>query len=138
MFSLPAHAMEWVTVGNRSSKPLTIMYGGRQWDVPPYPKTVHLPAVVAAAGLNQHPVMGTENPYNPHDVKYLLYVEEWKKLPKEPIEQSDKIERIDRSQLPPDRQDPKLMQMGGRPVIERPVDHGGNVSAAFEADGGTV
>ena len=133
MFDLPQYPVEWVTVGNRSSKPLSIMYGGRQYDVPPYPKTVMLPAVVAAAGLNQHPVMGTENPYNPHEVQYLLYVKEWKKLSDTPIEQSDKIERIDRSLLPPDRQHPTLMHSAGRPMIERPVDSHG-ITAAFEAD----
>lgn len=133
MFDLPQYPMEFVVVGNRSTKTLTIMYGGRQYEVPPYPKTVHLPAVVAAAGLNQHPVMGSENPYNPHDVEYLLYVEEWKKLPKTPLEQSDKVERIDRSQLPPDRQDVKTLHAAGRPMVERPVDSH-NVTASFEAD----
>lgn len=136
MFDLPAHPMEWVTVGNRSSKPLTIMFGGRQFDLPPFPKTVHLPAVVASAGLNQHPVMGTENPYNPHDVQYLIYVEEWKKLPKTPIEQSESIERIDRSLLPPDRQNPKVFHGAGRPVIER-AENSRGVTATFEANDGT-
>lgn len=136
MFSQTLHPMEWVTVGNRSSKPLTIMYAGQQWEVPPYPKTVHLPSVVAIAGLNQHPVMGTENPYNPHDVQYLLYVEEWKKLPKTPVEQSTKLERIDRSLLPPDRQNTTLLHGAGRPEIERPVNSP-NVQANFEHDGGT-
>jgi hypothetical protein len=108
MFHTPGHPAEFVTVGNRTSKPLTIMFGGRQYDVPPFPKTIMLPAVVATAGLNQHPVMGTEDPYNPHDTEYLLYVKEWKRLNPTPREQSDAVERIDRSMLPADRQAVKL------------------------------
>lgn len=132
MFDLPAHPQEIVTLGNRSKTPLTIMYGGRQYDVPPYPKVVHVPAVVAAAGMNQHPVMGSENPYNPHEVEYLLYVEEWKKLPKTPLEQSDAIERIDRSMLPPDRQKVTKLTAAGRPMLERPEPSAG-VHTEFEA-----
>jgi hypothetical protein len=133
MFDLPAYPQEFVEVGNRSTKPLSIMYGGRQYKVPPHPKTVMLPAIVAVAGLNQNPVMGTENPYNPHDVQYLLYVKEWSKLPQTPIEQSEKIERIDRSLLPPDAQNVTKLSGFGRPVIERAVDSP-NVTAGFEAD----
>jgi hypothetical protein len=132
MIDLPADPHEIVMVGNRSSKPLTIMYGGRQYDVPAYPKVVPLPAVVAVAGLDQHPVMGSENPYNPHDVQYLLYVEGWKKLPKTPIEQSAVIERIDRTMLPPDRQKTTLISAAGRPVIERHVPNPA-VHTEFEA-----
>lgn len=125
MFDLPAHPADIVTVGNRSKQVLTIMYGGRQYDLPPYPKVVHLPAMVAAAGLNQHPVMGTENPYNPHEVQYLLYVEEWNKLPKTPLEQSDAVERIDRSMLPKDRQKTQTITAAGRPMIEHRQDIAG-------------
>jgi hypothetical protein len=122
-----------VTLGNRSSQPLTIMYGGRQWDVPAYPGKKLVPVPVAIAGLNQHPVMGTENPNNPHEVEYLLYVEEWKKLPRTPREQSDKIERLDRSQLPPDRQNATVMTVAGRPDVGRPIPSPDNVQTGFEA-----
>lgn len=121
-----------VTVGNRSSKPLTIMFGGRQWDVPPYPKTVTVPVPVALAGLNQHPVMGTENPNNPHEIEYLLYVAEWPKLPKTPREQSDSLERIDRSLLPPDRQHAQVMTVAGRQYVERPIPSPEGVKTGFE------
>lgn len=122
-----------VTVGNRSSVPLTIMYGGRQWDLPVYPKTVRVPIPVAIAGLNQHPVMGTENPNNPHEIEYLIYVDEWKKLPRTPREQSKKLERLDRSQLPPDRQNAQVMSVAGRPNVERPIPSPDGVQTGFEA-----
>lgn len=122
-----------VTVGNRSSKPLTIMYGGRQWDVPAYPGTAQVPIPVAIAGLNQHPVMGTENPNNPHEVEYLLYVVEWKKLPRTPREQSSEIERLDRSLLPPDRQITKVMTVSGRQYVDRPIPSPEGVKTGFEA-----
>lgn len=122
-----------VTVGNRSSQKLTIMYGGRQWELPPYPQTRPLPVPVAIAGLNQHPVMGTENPNNPHEIEYLIYVEEWKKLPRTPREQSEVLERIDRSMLPPDRQNAVVRTVAGRPDVGRPIPSPENVKTGFEA-----
>lgn len=101
--NLSMDTQDFVTVGNRSSKPLSVTFDGRSWKLPPYPATVSMHPVVAQQAVRQHPIMGSEDPYNAMDCDYLVYVKEWK-LPSKPIEQSEKVERLDRSLLPPDAQ----------------------------------
>lgn len=110
--------VDWVEVGNRTSKLLTVTYDGKQWTLPPYPKTVAMPRIVAEAACRQHPVMGTEDPYSPQLVDLLVYVVGNTKFDATPIEQSTALERLDRSQLAPDAQVVQVIS-GGRRVVER-------------------
>jgi hypothetical protein len=110
-----AMTLDTVEIGNRTSKPLTVTYDGKQWTLPPYPHKVSMPRIVADVACRQHPRMGTESPYNPRDYTLLVAVEAWGH-DSSPIEQSDSVERLDRSQLPKDRRNPELRQMQYRPV----------------------
>lgn len=112
------NSMDFVRLGNRTSKPLSITYDGKQWSLPPYPETRDVPRCVAEAACRQHPVMGTEDRYNPRDVELLVYVE-GTKLPKTPIEQSDAIERFDRATMPLSAQAVEVISGGRRTPPER-------------------
>ncbi len=103
--------LDFVTIGNRTSKPLTVVYDGRQWMLPPHPVTVSLPRIVADAACRQHPVMGTEDPYDPRSYDLLVYVKEWDQ-PSTPIEQSTAKERLNRALLPADVQKTQLVEHG--------------------------
>lgn len=111
---------DYVTVGNRTSKPLKATFDGRTWDLPPYPATRMLHPFVATHAVRQNPVMGTEDPYNAMDCEYLVYVKEWK-MPAKPIEQSDKPERLDRSLLPPSAQNAQLVEHRRPRVVRDPI-----------------
>jgi hypothetical protein len=117
MHSYMLNSMDFVRVGNRTSKPLTVVYDGKSWPLPPYPETRDVPRCVAEAACRQHPVMGTEDPYAPLGVDLLVYVEGTDQ-PSTPIEQSDAIERLDRSQLPLSAQTVEVIS-GGRRRAER-------------------
>jgi hypothetical protein len=125
------HTFDFVTVGNRTASPLNVTFDGRSYKLKPYPETQALPKVVAQAACRQHPVMGTEDPYHPLDIEYLVYVKEWG-LPDSPIEQSDAKERLNRSLLPAAAQHVELRATSAsRP--ERPT---AGLNALFEAPGG--
>lgn len=117
-----------VHVVNRTTEPLDLTYDGRPYVVPPgYTETgdadkkgkravvgagkngdpLALPmlAQVAKAGLLQHPIAGTHDPYSPHPtVFYLGIAEEQGVFPIDHVDFSDVEELLDRSLLPADRQ----------------------------------
>ena len=128
------NSFDFVEIGNRTSKKLSVTYDGKTWELPPFPETVRLPRIVADVACRQHPRMGTEDPYNPHKYELLVYVKEWKQ-PSTAIEQSDKLERIDRSLLPKDRQTTQLREQKYRPTRAMDVGEGGGADALFDGRG---
>ncbi len=129
-------AFDVVEVGNRTARPLSVQYDGKQWVLPPYPATKELPKVVADKALQQHVRMGTEDPFNPKSFDSLVYVKGWKNSqhepwPDTPIEQSKAIERIDRSLCDPDRQEAEVLSFGRMP----PEKMTNGVGAIFKGDG---
>ncbi len=133
----------FVLLGNRTSKALAITFDGKTWQLPPYPDKIPVPPQVAEFAARQHRLMGSENPWNPLDVEYLIYVTDangtlkWGTV-NTPIEQSEKIESIDRSMLPPDRQETTTLDFGRR-MADRvalpppnPPDRHGGTSAFFD------
>lgn len=89
--------MQYVTLVNRSSKTLTGTWNGIRNQLPPYPAKTAFPEIVAQKFKDQNPVMGSENPYTLEKI-YLLGIEEMGD-DCSPIEQSDSIERFDRTKL---------------------------------------
>lgn len=85
---------EIVTVHNRTSKPLTATWDGRHYDIPPYPRKIALPYLVAAAARFQNPVMGRGTPFEDWASKaeYLIGIEEVGD-PLDPIEQTTAPQR---------------------------------------------
>lgn len=104
-----------VRVVNRTTKPLTVTFDGRQYNlVPGYREmpdgtvepagphgevaVTHLDYLKAEMARRQNPRKGTENPRDPADVEHLVAIVEdghdvsW-------LEQSDAVERLDRSQI---------------------------------------
>jgi formylglycine-generating enzyme required for sulfatase activity len=86
-----------VTVVNRTMRKLEVRVDGETVVLEPRSET-KLPRFVAEMACRQHPVMGTEDPYNPRAFDMLVGVREWKH-DCTPIEQSDSVERLDRSAL---------------------------------------
>lgn len=80
------------------------------------------PIDVALKAIEQNPIMGTANPYEPADFKSLIGIKDppagleklARKYPHEPfpIKQSGAIEVLDRSALPEDRQQVKVRSGG--------------------------
>lgn len=130
------NTFDFIEIGNRTKKPLTVTYDGKQWVLPPYPALVKVPRIVADVACRQHPRMGTEDPYNPRRYELLVYVPAWKQ-PDSPIEQSDKLERIDRTMLPPDRQKAQLRDMRYRPTRAMDAGEGGGQDTMFDGRGTT-
>jgi hypothetical protein len=128
------NTFDFVEIGNRTSKTLSVTYDGKQWVLPPFPATVKVPRIVADVACRQHPRMGTEDPYNPHKFELLVYVKEWKQ-PDTAIEQTDKLERINRDLLPPDRRKTQLREMQYRPTRAMDVGEGGGADALFDGRG---
>lgn len=129
-------AFDVVEVGNRTRQPLTVQYDGKSFVLPPFPATKELPKVVADRALQQHVIMGTEDPFNPKRFETLVYVKGWKNAygeewPSTPAEQSDAIERIDRSLCDPDRQEAEVLKFGRMP----PEKMTNGVGALFKGDG---
>lgn len=116
-------------VVNRTTKPLNFTWDGQPGELPPGYKVVengvvpagrdgqvvvtHLPVLVAEMARRQNVVKGTENPFDLHDVQYLVGVAvrdentgvlsvapNWPLNSIDYREQSDAIERLDRSMLP--------------------------------------
>lgn len=107
--------LDMVDIGNRTSGPLSVTYDGKTWVLPPYPHVVQVPRIVADVACRQHPRMGTEDPYNPRKYELLVYVREWNH-DETPVEQSQSLERLDRSLLPPDRRKTETREMRYRAV----------------------
>ena len=76
-----------------------------------------LPYFAAERAKRQNPVMGTEDPLNPSAYETLIACPEWGD-DYSPLEQSDAIERLDRSLLAPELQniDVKAVRGARRPV----------------------
>ncbi len=129
-------AFDTIECGNRTNKPLTVHFDGKSFVLPPYPATRELPKIVADRALQQHVRMGTEDPFNPKRFVSLVYVKGWKNAdgeewPSDPIEQSNSIERIDRSLCDPDRQQGEVLTFGR----QRPEPMESGVGGIFKGDG---
>lgn len=93
--------MPWgepVTVVNRTSKPLQFKFDGVTNTLKPG-ENPGIYESLAGFAKSKFPIMGTEDPYNPIDFDCLIGVKEWGDIC-DPIEQSDAVERLDRSKLP--------------------------------------
>lgn len=84
--------MEFFTVVNRTTRPLSAMWDGRTYTVQPG-KSQH-PNAVAQALKRANPIMGSDDPYT-GTMQYLIGIEE-ESDPITPIEQSDEIELFNR------------------------------------------
>ncbi len=88
---------ETVTLINRTSKPLRAMFDGQRFVFKPGPNP-GVPIVVVQYAKDQNPVMGTQDRYEYEGSDFLVGVEDWGD-PVSPIEQSDAIERLNRSSI---------------------------------------
>lgn len=86
----------YVTLVNRTSKILTGTWDGKRMAI--YPGKNSFPESLAEKFKQQHPVMGSEDPYT-LDKIFLLGIEE-NNDDCSPMEQSDAVERFDRSKIP--------------------------------------
>lgn len=84
--------MEYLTVVNRTSRPLSGTWDGREYIVQPG-KSSH-PAAIAEAIKRRNPIMGSDDP-STGVLQYLIGIEE-NGDPCTPIEQSDEIELFNR------------------------------------------
>src|SRR6266705_1344900 len=87
--------MEYLTVVNRTSNPLTVTWDGKR--TPILPGKNAFPAIVAEAAKRQNPLMGSLNPAT-GICDYLVGIEEQGDVCT-PLEQSKAIELMDRSKL---------------------------------------
>lgn len=90
--------MQIVTVVNRTSRPVEGIFDGKRTIIGPH-KRIPMLATAAEMLKRQNPVMGTEDPFDPRSPDFLVGIEEWGD-DITPIEQSDKLERFDRSLVP--------------------------------------
>jgi len=88
---------ESVTLFNRTQGNLRCMFDGQDFTIKPG-KNHGFPRVAVRFAKDQNPVMGSEDPYNPHDVQFLVGVAAWGD-PVDPIEQTSSRERMDRSKI---------------------------------------
>jgi len=88
---------ETVTLINRTSKPVRAMFDGQRFVFKPGPNP-GVPIVVVQYAKDQNPVMGTQDRYEYEGSQYLVGVPEWGD-DCSPIEQSDAIERLDRTTI---------------------------------------
>lgn len=104
-------ATGFVLVGNRSDKDITVTYDGRSVVVPAN-GTCHMSPAAAQKAVQQARIFGTEDPYSPGSFQSYLYVEGWD-LPRTKVKyDQSKLEALDRSLLPPDRQNPVAVNHG--------------------------
>ena len=108
---------DFVTVHNRTSKPREVRYDGQTGVIPPFPGFAQMSKIAADRALQQNRIPGTEDPYNPREFQSYVGVEAWG-WPIDKIDESKAIEALDRSLLPPDRQNPTVVQHG-RPRPEK-------------------
>lgn len=108
-----------VAIVNRTTKPLNATFNGQPICIPAgygelngeivpagadgAPLSVMLPENAAEMVKRQNVLMGSEDPENPRDVEYLIGVEAWGDSI-DHLEQSDAIERLDRSLMDDDAQ----------------------------------
>jgi hypothetical protein len=94
-----------VEVHNRSSKPIGVRYDGETIEIPGR-GMVHMTPAAAKKAIEQNRIMGTEDPYSPQSFETLVFVvgKGFKAMPSDPIEQSEKIEALNREELPPEAQ----------------------------------
>ena len=85
--------MEFLTVVNRTSRPLSCTWDGKQHTIPAKSKTSQ-PAIIARKLRNDNPIMGSDDP-STGQLQYLIGIEE-EGDPITPIEQSDEIELYNR------------------------------------------
>lgn len=90
--------MEFVTVVNRTSKPLEGIWDGKRRSYPPG-ETPNVPMIQAEAVRRQHVLMGSADPYEMNVAEYLIGIPELKH-DCSPLEQSDEVERWDRTLVP--------------------------------------
>lgn len=88
--------MHSVTLFNRSSKELEGVWDGQIVKLPSR-KEVSVTADAARALIEQHPVMGTEDPYN-GTCEYLIACKEFGDSDRSKIEQTDARERLYRDE----------------------------------------
>lgn len=114
--------MDWstdtVTLVNRDSKEHVVTWDGKTVTFKPHEER-QVPPIVADVAIQQHPIMGTEDPGNPRDFQSLFGVRQWDKWDCSPITQSDAPERFDVSLLPPDRQVGRQVVSTGRKGYHR-------------------
>lgn len=87
--------MQYVTLVNRTSKNLVGTWNGRQYTIAPGKH--EFPEAQANKFKEQNPVMGSEHPYT-LEKQYLCGIVEYKD-DISPIEQTNAVERIDRSKV---------------------------------------
>src|SRR5258708_10008063 len=85
----------YVTLINRTAKPLNGTWDGRSYSIGPGKNS--FPALMALKFKEQNPIFGSQDPFS-MDKQYLLGIVE-DNDPITPIEQSDKVELLDRSKL---------------------------------------
>ncbi len=129
------NSFDFVEIANRTSKPLSVTYDGKHWTLPPYPAKVPVPRIVADIACRQHPRMGSENVYNPREFDMLVAVPACGH-DASPIEQSNAVERIDRTTLPPDRQVTQLRDMRYRPSRAMDAGEAGGEDSVFQGGAG--
>ena len=88
---------ETVTLTNRTSKIVRAMFDGQRFVFKPGPNP-GVPVVVVQYAKDQNPVMGTQDRYEYEGSQYLVGVEAWGD-DVSPIEQSEALERLDRSSI---------------------------------------
>jgi hypothetical protein len=87
--------MRYVTLVNRTSKILNGTWDGRSYNI--HPGKNSFPETMAGKFKDQNPIMGSQDPYS-LELQYLCGIEE-DGDDCSPIEQSDKIELMDRSRM---------------------------------------
>lgn len=90
------NSMQYVTVVNRTSKPLEAVWDGLRYAIPVGESA--FPEAIAKAAKRQNIVMGSEDPRTLR-VKSLIGVKEWGDDVSK-VEQTMKVERWDRESLP--------------------------------------
>ena len=110
---------DFVTVHNRTPHPREVRYDGQTGIIPPYPAFVKMSKIAADRAVVQNRIPGTENPYNDSEFQSYIGVAEWAdRCPIGPIAEQPASESLDRSQLPPDRQNIRTVKHG-RQIPER-------------------
>lgn len=87
--------MDIVTLVNRTSKPIQGTFDGRTYVLGPHEQKPML-ANAAEKVIEQNPQMGSEDPSDPRSPVFLCGVKEWGH-DITPLEQTDAIERFDRT-----------------------------------------
>lgn len=105
--------MDFVTVVNRTNKPLEAIWNGVRRKFEPG-ETPNIPLAAAEAARRQHVIMGTADPYEMNVADYLIAIKELKQDCSH-VEQSNSVERWDRSLVP-----------GGTKAVEIQKGRGGS------------